>query len=226
MVTAGLRYPIEPTLIRWIVLDDPGEAGACPSARGSRRETGLVAADARLAISTIERLRTDDVDRRPRRQWWYTATTAALTALIGLAVVDGFGWVDAFGVDTTRVHAASGGYELEVRYATVSRPALATPFAIDVSRAEGFDGPVTIAVSRAYLAMWDANGMTPSPSAETADREWVYWEFDPPPGDTLTFVYDARIEPSAQSGRDGAVAIVDDEDRQIVAVEFHTAVRP
>jgi hypothetical protein len=185
-----------------------------------------VTSDPRPAISTIEGLRSEAADRRPRRHWWYTATTLVLTALVALAVVDGIGWVDAYGVDTTRVRALGGGYELEVRYATVSRPALATPFEIHVSRTGGFDGPVTIAVSSSYLAIWDTNGMVPTPSAETADREWAYWEFDPPPGDTLTFVYDARIEPSVQSGQDGAVAVVDDDDQQIVAVEFHTAVRP
>ena len=51
------------------------------------------------------------------------------------------------------------------------------------------------------------------------------WEFDPPPGDTLAIAYDARIEPAAQSGRDGTVAVLED-DRPVVHVEFHTAVRP
>jgi hypothetical protein len=177
------------------------------------------------AISTIERLRVDEAARRPGRQGWYTATTLGLSVIVGLAFVDGVGWIDAYGVDTARVQAAGGGYDLAVRYATVTRPALASPFEIVVTRDGGFEAPVTVAVTRSYLAMWDENGLLPAPSAETTAGDSVHWEFDPPPGETLTVVFDARIEPSAQSGRDGVVAIVDD-DRQVVSVAFHTAVRP
>ena len=110
-------------------------------------------------------------------------------------------------------------------HGTVSRPALATPFEIFVTRPGGFEGPVTVVVDRAYLGMWDENGLLPAPAAETTRDEWVEWEFDPPAGDTLSIVYDGRIEPGAQSGRDGAVGIVED-DEIVVAVDFHTAVRP
>ena len=58
--------------------------------------------------------------------------------------------------------------------------------------------------------MWDENGLVPAPSAETTRGEWVEWEFDPPDGDELTVFYDARIEPAAQSGRSGEVAVLED----------------
>ena len=142
-----------------------------------------------------------------------------------LAVLDGLHVVDVYGVDTARVAASGGGYALEVRYGTVTRPALATPFEIVVERSDGFDGPVTVGVTRSYLALWDENGLLPAPSGETTGGPWVLWEFDPPPGDVLTIVYDARIEPAAQSGRDGSVAVFED-DEPVVRVDFHTAVRP
>ena len=113
-------------------------------------------------MSTFERLRVDD-RRRPKRFWLHAATTLGLCVIIGLAVVDGFGLLDVYGVDTSTVRASGGGYDLEVRYGTVSRPALATPFEIVVRRAGGFDEPVVIAVDRSYLAMWDENGLTPRP---------------------------------------------------------------
>ena len=94
-----------------------------------------------------------------------------------------------------------------------------------MTRPGGFDGPVTIVVDRAYLAMWDENGLVPAPAAETTNGPWVEWEFDPPTGDTLVVTYDARIEPGAQSGRDGAVAVVEDGG-VVVSVTFHTKVRP
>ena len=108
----------------------------------------------------------------------------------------------------------------------MSRPALATPFDIEVHRAGGFDGPVRIAVDQEYLRMWDENGLVPAPSAETVMGPWVVWEFDPPIGDTLFVSYDARIEPAAQEGRSGAVAVLDDDDAPIVQVDFTTRVWP
>ena len=185
----------------------------------------MTVADPSHGISTIDHLAAVPSEGRPRRSWLHAATTAALVAIVAVACIDGLGWWDAFGVDTATVNASGGGYDLSVRYGTVSRPALATPFEITVTRPGGFDGPVTVVVDRAYLGMWDENGLVPAPAAETTRGEWVEWEFDPPAGDTLSIAYDARIEPGAQSGRDGAVGIVED-DEIVVAVEFHTAVRP
>jgi hypothetical protein len=176
-------------------------------------------------ISTVGEL-APEAGRSPiARRLLYTATTAALTLILGLAVLDGFDVADVYGVDTATAEASGGGYELAVRYGTVTRPALATPFEIVVTHDGGFDGPITIAVDRAYLAMWDENGLVPAPSAETSDDEWVEWEFDPPTGDTLTVFFDARIEPAAQSGRAGRVAVLDD-DRAVAEVRFETRVLP
>lgn len=160
-----------------------------------------------------------------RRRIGYTLTSLFLFVVMALGVVDALGWFDTYGVDTDSVSASGGGYELAVRYGTVSRPALATPFEIEVTRVGGFDGPVTVAVTRHYMQMWDENGLLPSPSAETSGGDFVEWEFDPPAGDTLTVFYDGRIEPAVQSGRDGAVAVLED-GVPVVGVEFHTRVLP
>jgi hypothetical protein len=45
-------------------------------------------------------------------------------------------------------------------------------------------------------------------------------------GDTLLASYDARIEPAAQEGRGGAVAVLDADDAVIVQVDFTTRVWP
>jgi hypothetical protein len=155
----------------------------------------------------------------------HALTTAVLAAIFLIAVVDGVGWWNTIGVDSTEVEASGGGYVLAVRYGSVTRPALATPFDITVTRQGGFDAPVTVAVDHDYLMMWDENGLTPAPSAETVDGDWLLWEFDPPVGDTLTVVFDARIEPAVQNGRSGAVAVVEAE-RRVVQVDFETRVLP
>jgi hypothetical protein len=161
----------------------------------------------------------------PRRVG-YAITTALLTVLMLLALVDSFGSAAIYGVDSATEEASAGDLDLAVTYGVVSRPALATPFDIEVHRPGGFDGPVRIAVDQEYLRMWDENGLVPAPSAETVMGPWVVWEFDPPIGDTLFVSYDARIEPAAQEGRSGAVAVLDGDDVPIVTVDFTTRVLP
>jgi hypothetical protein len=178
-----------------------------------------------VAISTIDGLEAAADRELRRRRWRYGTTTLLLTAVMALGVVDALDWWDAYGVDDATVRASGGGFDLAVRYGTVSRPALATPFEITVRRAAGFSEPITLAVDQKYLAMWDANALMPAPAAETTRGDKVEWEFDPPDGDTLTVWFDARIEPAAQSGRDGSVAVLDD-GQPVVSVAFSTRVLP
>jgi hypothetical protein len=160
-----------------------------------------------------------------KRRLLYTVSTLVLSAVMALAVLDAFGVTQIYGVRSAEVSATGGGFRLEVQYGAVSRPALATPFEIRVTRRGGFDGPLTIGVDRHYLKLWDANGLFPAPSAETGDAEMIQWEFDPPGGDELVVTYDARIEPAAQTGRNGFVAILVDGE-PVVSVDFETQVRP
>ena len=161
-----------------------------------------------------------------KRRTAYTVTTVLVTLLMAAAVLDAVGATAILGVHSTVTRSRAQGTLLEVTYADASRPALATPFDIAVTRQGGFDGPVRIAVDQEYLRMWDENGLTPAPSAETVMGPWVVWEFDPPIGDSLLVTYDGRIEPAAQSGRSGAVAILDADDDPIVEVSFTTRVLP
>lgn len=162
-----------------------------------------------------------------KRRILYSTTSAALGLLIVLAVVDGAGVADIYGVDTAHARSAGGGYELDVRYATVSRPGIATPLDITVRRLGGFDGPVTVAISSDYLSMWDENGLDPDPESATTTAASLVWEFGAPArGDTLAISFDARIEPSAQRGKPGRVAVLDDDGAELAVVEFYTTILP
>jgi hypothetical protein len=161
-----------------------------------------------------------------RRRAGYAATTTALVLLMAVVGVDAVGGVHLLGVDSTTVRDRADGVELAVTYGRVSRPALATPFDIEVHQPGGFDGPVTLAVDQEYLRMWDENALYPQPSSETVDGPWLVWEFDPPGGDTLLVSYDARIEPAAQEGRSGAVAVRDEHGDNLVEVSFTTRIWP
>jgi hypothetical protein len=177
----------------------------------------------RSATSTLAGTEPSGLGTRRRG---YAVTTFFLSVLMLLVAVDSLESAAIFGVDSDTVEASESGIDLAVTYGKVSRPALATPFDIEVHQPGGFDGPVRVAVDQEYLRMWDENGLVPAPSAETVMGSWVVWEFDPPIGDTLLVSYDARIEPAAQEGRSGAVALLDDDDAVIVQVDFTTRVWP
>jgi hypothetical protein len=161
-----------------------------------------------------------------RRRWLYRVTAVALGAIVAGALVDAAGILPLYGVDSRTVAARANGFELEVRYAVVSRPAVATPFDIEVRRPGGFQGPIVVAVSSDYLSMWDENGLDPAPARETASPGELRWEFEPPPSDALAISFDARIEPAAQQGKRGTVAVLDPSGAPLVSVSFRTHLRP
>ena len=185
-------------------------------------EEAIAAVDPVVHIDTAEGRRV-----RVRRNWLYRLTALALGTVVLAAVIDALSIYPVYGVDSRHAAASGGGYELDIRYAAVSRPALATPFDIEVRRPGGFVGPVTVAVSSDYLSMFDENGLDPQPSRETATADLVVWEFEPPAqGDTLAISFDARIEPGAQQGKRGTVSVLDPSGAEFVAVSFRTRLRP
>ena len=154
-------------------------------------------------------------------------TFLLLFSVMASAVVDAIDGVDIWGVDDEWIVATSaGGAELSVRYPTVSRPALASPFEIVVERPGGFDNDVEIAIDVHYLELWDLNGISPSPAEERSDGDRVIWTFDAPDGDRFLVSYDARIEPGAQlEERAGAVSFLEPGEPELT-LRFVTKVRP
>lgn len=150
-----------------------------------------------------------------------------LALVIGSAVVDGADLIDIWGVDDKRATAVSAsGAVLRVRYPNVTRPALASPFEIEVRSPRGFDDDVEIAIALDYLELWDLNGVYPAPADERSDGDRVIWTFDAPDGDVLAISIDARIEPGAQlETRRGTVALLEDGE-PAASVGFSTSVRP
>ncbi len=168
----------------------------------------------------------DEGARRYRNhRWTYAVFRVFLVVLVGSAVLDTASEVDVWGPATDTVRASGGGYELAVRYPTVSRPALATPFDIVVRREGGFSGPLDIAIDPNWFEMWDFQSLNPHPSEETADPTRLIWTFEPPDGEVLRIFFDGRIQPAEQSGRSGYVAVLDD-GVAVAQVTFTSAVRP
>jgi len=180
-----------------------------------------------VAARSLSSTLPDGAPNLTARRAGYLVTTTLLTALMVVVAIDAFESMAILGVDADTVEDSDAGVDLTVTYGAVSRPALATPFDIEVHREGGFDDePVRIAVDQEYLRMWDENGLVPAPASETVMGPWVVYEFEPPIGDTLLVTYDARIEPAAQEGRSGAVAVLDGDDRAVVQVDFTTRILP
>lgn len=166
-----------------------------------------------------------DGPSRFRRRWLgYALMQIVLVGLAALVVADI--WLPVFGVDTrTESTTTTDGVELQVEYPAVTRPALATSFAIEVHDPDGFDGPIEIAISRPWIEAWDENAYVPAPLAASGDPNWVVQKFTPPDGDTFRVFYDARLEPAWQSNVSGTVQLRRD-GRAVAEVDFETKVRP
>lgn len=136
------------------------------------------------------------------------------------------GVLGLLGVRTSTVAASGGGWELEVRYARVTRPGLAVPWSVTLRRPGGFDGPVTLATTSAYFDLFDENAFEPDPESTTTDGERVIWEFSPPDrGDTMEISLDTRTGPNVQWGKEAVTAVLVDGE-PVVQVDYRTVVLP
>ena len=117
---------------------------------------------------------------------------------------------------------------LRVDYPAVTRAGLAVPYRVEVRQPGGFDGaPVRVAVSHALFDRFDFQNFYPNPSAETADPEWVVYEFDPPEGETLVWTFDVRTGPNQTGSLSSyAVQVRDSGDTPTAEVEHRVLVMP
>lgn len=137
------------------------------------------------------------------------------------------GAFNLYGVRTGDVAASGDGYRMSVHYAKVSRPGLATPWAVTIRADGGFDGPVTLATTSAFFDLYDENGLDPDPSAATTDGDRVIWEFEPPPsGDVMVVSFDARIEPAVQFKWVDATTQLIVDDVVVAFVDYRIFVMP
>lgn len=145
-----------------------------------------------------------------------------------LVVFLALGAFNVYGVRTRTASASAGGYELSVRYATVSRPGLATPWSLEVRRPGGFPDGLTVAITSSYFDAFDENGLDPQTVEETNDGEWTIWTFGPSAGDTVAVSFDARIEPGVQLTRLKGQAEVraNPSGAPVATVAFSTFVMP
>lgn len=152
-----------------------------------------------------------------------------LVFLLGITAFLLLGAVGAFGVRHGEVSSSGGGYELLVRYPTISRPGLASVWSVEVRRTDGapLTGPIVLATTGDYFDLFDENGLDPDPAAAMSDGENIVWEFEPAEGATsITVGFDARIEPGVQLTTKAATTAVLDDGEPVTSVSYRTRVMP
>lgn len=157
-------------------------------------------------------------------RWESSLRIVSLILIMGVVLAAAAGFL---GVRTAEATGIGGGFTLTVLYTEMSRAGLATPFGVEVRSDSGELPPtVTIKVSSSYLALFDDNGLEPTPTESYNTSEWTWWTFDVPPNTAeLRVDLDARLEPAVQSGQT-ATAAVEVDGQQVASVEFTTLVAP
>jgi hypothetical protein len=177
----------------------------------------------RIGVPRVPESTLDDLESRSQDVVGLWGRRAFLTVLLGVVVA---GVVGLLGVHSTVVESEQDGWTLRLEYADTARAGLDVPFTATVSRQGGLSEQVTLALTGDYLDIYESQAFHPEPSESSRDGETLYLTFDSPAsGDTLTVSYDAYIQPAAQRGRAGTLAVVSD-GRRVAVVELRTRVLP
>jgi hypothetical protein len=149
------------------------------------------------------------------------ARNARVAGTLVLALFLGAGLVGILGVRTATVSTSGEGVDMSLDYGAVTRAGLATPYHLEIVRPGGFDGPVTLALSREFFDRFDFQNFYPNPSKETADAEYVVYEFDPPTGSVFTWSFDVKTSPNQLGSMRTYVTQLRDDDGRVEAELSH-----
>lgn len=139
--------------------------------------------------------------------------------LIAITAAAGF---DALGPRTAETASSGGGYELSLQYPQIARAGEPAPLVLNIT-ADAFGDSVQLRLCGTYFDHLDFQAWYPSPSAETTEGDWIFYEFDPPPhGRTLRIALDARVAPGQLGGRDACDVSVLDQGEPVVSVAWTT----
>ena len=172
----------------------------------------------RVPRSTLDGVSTD---RKERRAAWSRRGFLSLLLVFVLLALFGF-----LGMRQETASASGGGYQVQLRYASIARAGQDVPWELTITRAGGFEGPITIETTSSYFDIFESQGITPQPSKETAGAVWDRMTFDPPDGDTLVVGLDIYVQPASQQGRSGTARVLGADGTPAVSVDFRTRLLP
>lgn len=155
------------------------------------------------------------------KRWVRGSTTAMLVVVVGLGAT---GWL---GVRSATVTAARAGYTLEVEYPMIARAGLDVPWTVTITAPpDGFPDEITVGVTSEWFDLFETQGFSPEPSAETTDDRFDYMTLSTPDtGTTMTFSYDTYVQPAAQLGAPAEVVLIVD-DEPVASVDYRTWLLP
>jgi hypothetical protein len=128
--------------------------------------------------------------------------------LVFLAAFLVLGALNFFGGRRAHAEATGDGYQLQVSYPMTGRPGIGAPIQIQVQHSGGFTDPITLAMSSDYLDLFSVQSIDPQPSQETTTQNTVIWQFDQPPGDTLTISFDSQFQAEEHPGTHAAAVSI------------------
>jgi hypothetical protein len=156
----------------------------------------------------------------PLKTWGRRTVIGALFLVV---VVGASGWL---GVHTARKTAAGGGYQLSVEYPQVARAGWDTAWTVTITAPETFPDEVTLAVTSDWFDLFETQGFSPEPSEEYTDATMEYFVLATPPrADTMTFDFDAYVQPTAQLGASAEVWLIVDGQR-LATLDYRTWLVP
>lgn len=159
---------------------------------------------------------------RPRTR----ARASRRALLVLLAVLVLLGGTTLLGVRTDTKTVSDDEWGMTLTYPRTARGGLDTVWRVELTRSDGFNGPITLAVTARYFDIFETQGFNPEPASTTSDASLLYFEFDPPTqGDTFAVDYDAYIQPSSQLGRRGEVHLMEG-DRSRLSIAYRTWLLP
>jgi len=157
---------------------------------------------------------------QPWSVWLRRATLVGLAAFVLASALT------VFGVRTGTASSEGGGYRLSVEHPRVARAGLDVVWEVTVHRDSPLDRELELAVTGSYLDLFETQAFHPEPTESSRDGDTLYLTFATAPGsDTFVVAYDAYVQPAAQRGRDGRVALVVD-GTAVVSTEFSTFLMP
>jgi hypothetical protein len=150
-----------------------------------------------MATTTNERgdRRPVPTDPEPVSKRRLARARAGRRIVIGiLAVFAVAGLSGILGPRTATATAHGPGTTVVVTYPAVTRPGLPVRWEYSITRAGGFDGPISLATTFDYLHLFDLTNVEPEAASSTASGDEVVYTFSPPDGDVFRVSMDATTE--------------------------------
>ena len=124
------------------------------------------------------------------------------------------------------VTAEAEGYRLSVQYTRVTRPGLASTWAVEVTHPGGFEQPITLVTNADYFDRFDFNQLYPEAAATASRGDLLLLTFEDIEGERFVLRFDGRATPAFVFDLAEATTRLEVDGREVVRVDYTTVVMP